>query len=51
MQDPSTKKEEAVTAAENNINELIPEQPAAQSADSMEEDPDYLFFDEEGGEG
>ena len=51
MQDPSTKKEEAVTAAENNMNELVPEQSSTESADGMEEDPDYLFYDEEGGEG
>ena len=50
MQDPSTKKEEAVKPAENT-NDPQQEQPTAQLTDDIEENPDYLFYDVEGGEG
>ena len=51
MQDPSTKKEEAVTAAENNMDELAPGKPAAQTEDETEENTEDLFHDMDGGEG
>jgi hypothetical protein len=52
MQDPSTKKEEAVKANPKGITEPVHELAAAPVTDDMEEkDPEYLFHDLDGGEG
>ncbi len=52
MQDPSTKKDEAVQARATGITEPVNQQVVAPLTDDMEEkDPDYLFHDLDGGEG
>lgn len=52
MQDPSTKKEEVVKAAGNDMDEQVNIHPVIPITDDMDEtDPDYLFHDMDGGEG